>query len=274
MSIFVTHSGRTMIRQVFLSCMALFLIQAGSVPAAPSVNTPPPKYGPVGAPYATPLWQSREYFQSPKNPAPDFWKLITHYTGQNNSLSCSVAAVAMVLNAIARTQEDLRASDANFQQAKLIDDVKAVNRKERVTGSGWESRVGLTLSELEEVVSAALETYGINGWKTSLRSFKDATPKSLNELRTILEANEASADDYVILHFLQDRLTSDPGGPYAHISPIGAYDTVSGRVLLLDVDREYYGPYWVSLERLLIALCAQTPAFGHGGLLILQKISR
>ena len=88
----------------------------------------------------------------------------------------------------------------------------------------------------------------------------------------ILKANEASADDFVIIHFLQDRLTDDPGGPYAHISPIGAYDAASGRVLVLDVDREYYGPYWVRVEQLLIAVSASTPTYGHGGVLIVRRI--
>ncbi|MHB9096500.1 MAG: phytochelatin synthase family protein [Syntrophales bacterium] len=263
-----------MIRRVLLSCMAFTLIQAGLASAAPNVNSLPPKYGPAGAPFAAPLWQYHEYFQSAKNPAPDFWKLITHYTGQSNSLSCSVAAVAMVLNAIARTQEGLRTSDVNFQQAKLIADVKSVHWKERVAGSGWEGRAGLTLAELAEVVSDALKTYGIKGWTTSFRSFENAGPKALDELRAILEANEASADDYVILHFLQDKLTNDPGGPYAHISPVGAYDAASGRVLVLDVDREYYGPYWVGVERLLTALSAQTLSYGHGGVLIVRRISR
>ena len=263
-----------MIRRVLLFCMAFILIQVGLVSAEPGVNTQPPKYGPIGAPYATPLWQSHEYFQSAKNSAPDFWTLINHYTGQNNSLSCSVATVTMVLNAIARTQGDLRASDAYYQQSKLIDDVKAAHWKEHLTGAGWKGRVGLTLAELEEVVLDTFKTYGIKGWTVSLRSFKDATPEALRELRAILEANEASANDFVILHFLQDRLTNDPGGPYAHISPVGAYDAASGSVLVLDVDREYYGPYWVSVERLLTALSAETPAYGHGGLLIVRRISR
>ncbi len=263
-----------MTRYILLFAAAIILLQAGLASAAPDVRAVPPKYGPAGEPYATPLWQSHEYFHSAKHPAPDFWKLITHYTGQADSLSCSVAAAVMVLNAIDRTRADLRASDANFQQAGLIGDVKAAHWKERVTGEGWKGRVGLTLAELEEVVSQALATYGIKGWTTSIRSFKDAAPQSLDELRAILEANEASADDFVILHFLQDRLTNDPGGPYAHISPVGAYDAASGQVLLLDVDREYYGPYWVSVERLLNALSARTPAYGYGGLLILRRISR
>jgi hypothetical protein len=48
-----------------------------------------------------------------KDPAPDFWRLITHYTGQNYKLSCAVATAAIVVNAIARTEGDLRANDAN-----------------------------------------------------------------------------------------------------------------------------------------------------------------
>lgn len=259
-------------RRILLLGIAVILIHAGW--ASAGGDQTPPKYGPRGAPYAAPLWQSHEYFQSPKNAAPDFWALITHYTGQSNSLSCSVAAVAMVQNAIARTQGDLLARDANYQQAQLINDVKAVHWKKRVTGTGWMGRKGLTLQELEEVVWETFKTYGIKGWTVSRRSFQDNTPRALGELRALLEANEASADDFIILHFLQDRLTDDPGGPYAHISPVGAYDAASDRVLILDVDREYYGPYWVSTERLLAALSARTPAFGYGGLLIVRRVSR
>lgn len=263
-----------MIRRLLLTFLAILLIQAGSVCAADGVAAAPPKYGPAGAPYATPLWQSHEYFQSANHPAPDFWKLMTHYTGQDNGLSCSVAAVAIVMNAIARTQGDLKASDANFRQAKLLEEVRAGHWKERVTGSGWNGRVGLTLAELEEVAAAALKTYGIEGWAAQVRSFPKATPEALTELRALLEANEKSADDFVIIHFLQDRLTDDPGGPYAHISPVGAYDAASGRVLILDVDREYYGPYWVAAERLLDALSSRTPTYGHGGALIIRRVSR
>lgn len=263
-----------MIRRVSLFCLAIIIAYAGLALAAPDATSGPPKYGPAGAPYAVPLWQSPEYFQSAKHPAPDFWKLITHYTGQESAIYCSVAAVTIVLNAITRTSRDLRANDANFQQSKLLDDVKAAHWKERLTDKGWEGRKGLTLAELEDVVADTFKIYGIKGWTVTRRSFTNATPGALGELRMILEANEASADDFVILHFLQDKLTDDPGGPYPHISPVGAYDAASGRVLVLDVDREYYGPYWVSAERLLTALCAKTPTFGHGGLLIVRRTSR
>jgi hypothetical protein len=263
-----------MIRRVLPACVALFFFVAGAAAAAPADKPQPPKYGPAGAPYAAPLGQSPGYFQSPEHPAPDFWALIAHYTGQDNDLSCSTAAVAMVLNAIAGTGGGLRAADQNFDPTRLAAEVRAVHWKERLSKRGWQGRRGLTLDELAEVTAAALTTYGLRDWKVSYRSFPAATPGALEELRAILAENEASADDFVILHFQQDILTDDPGGPYAHISPVGAYDAAAGRVLILDVDRKYYGPYWVGAGRLLRAVSATTPSHGRGGLVLVRKISR
>jgi hypothetical protein len=62
-------------------------------------------------------------------------------------------------------------------------------------------------------------------------------------------------------------VTEAQGGPYPHISPIGAYDKTNERVLVMDVDREWYEPYWVSDERLLLAMSKKTERFGFGGYL-------
>jgi hypothetical protein len=191
--------------------------------------------------------------------------------GQSNAYACSAAALAVVLNAIDRTRPDLAASDTNFSQEKMVDEVKAARWKERVTAGG-EGRHGLTLAELAEVAAGALKACGIGNWTVASRSFEGTGPGELAALRAILTANEASADDFVIIHFLQDKLTDDPCGPYPHISPVGAFDAASDRVLVLDVDRDYYSPYWVGLERLLLALNASTPAYGRGGVVILRKI--
>lgn len=258
--------------QILSFCLAIIIHL--TAPAFAAADAYPPKYGPAGAPYATPLWQSHEYFQSAANPAPDFWHLVNHYTGQVNKLSCSTASVAMVLNAIAGAKGNLRADDANVQQTELLDHVKAADWKKRVTENEGKLRKGLTLGELEEVAADALKTYGIKGWVTSRRNFENAGPRDLEALRATLKANEASSDDFIILHFLQDKLTNDPGGPYPHISPVGAYDANTDCVLIFDVDRMYYGPYWVSVERLLSALAAKTPAFGSGGMLIVQRTAR
>jgi hypothetical protein len=259
-------------RRVFYFCLAVILCHTAQAFAAEATN--PPKYGPSGAPYSVPLSQSHEYFQSEKSQSPDFWLLAAHYTGQFNKLSCSTASLAMVLNAIIGAKGNLRADQRNVQQTELLDHVRAADWKKRVMENEGKIRKGLTLVQLEEVAAEALKTYGIKGWETWSRSFKNDDKKDLEALRAILKTNETSSDDFIILHFLQDKLTDDPGGPYPHISPVGAYDAGTDRVLILDVDRMYYEPYWVSVERLLTALSAQTPVFGSGGVLVIRKISR
>jgi len=89
----------------------------------------------------------------------------------------------------------------------------------------------------------------------------------LAELRKILRNNEKCAADFLLAHFVQDDLTGAGGGPYAHISPIGAYDEARQRVLILDVDRVWYSPYWVSDEDLLMAINHATKSHGAGGLI-------
>lgn len=180
----------------------------------------------------------------------------------------------MVLNAIIGTKGTRCADQTNVHQTELLDRVKAADWKQRVMENEGKIRKGLTLAQLEEVAVDALKTYGIKGWQIWRGIYEDGDKEDLEALREILKTNEASSDDFIILHFLQDKLTDDPGGPYPHISPVGAYDAGTDRVLILDVDRKYYEPYWVSVERLLTALSAKTPVFGSGGVLVIRKISR
>lgn len=227
----------------------------------------PPKYGPAGAPLATPLAEDHRFLQERANPAPDFWALNAFYVPQGNELSCSAASVAAVLNALAALNRERSAETANLTEAKLLAEVRAAHWRERVTPPGHEGRAGLTLAELAEVLTAALARYGFSGYAVEATPVREATPEALARLRRVLAANERSAADLLLIHFLQDKVTATPGGPFAHISPVGAYDAAARRVLILDVDRQWYEPYWVSDGTLLQAMAAPTEALGHGGYL-------
>ena len=72
---------------------------------------------------------------------------------------------------------------------------------------------------------------------------------------------------------MQDDLTKAKGGPFPHVSAIGAYDAAKKRVLLFDVDREWYEPYWVPDVELLTAMAHPTAAFGHGGRIRVARAS-
>ena len=58
-------------------------------------------------------------------------------------------------------------------------------------------------------------------------------------------------------------LTGDWDGP--HISPIAAYNEETRQVLIMDVDREWYVPYWATDTKLLEAMLRPAPA-EHGPL--------
>jgi Phytochelatin synthase len=92
---------------------------------------------------------------------------------------------------------------------------------------------------------------------------RDASAASLAEVRRALAANEASEHDLILMYFNQGVLTGDWDGP--HISPIGAYDQGAREVLIMDVDREWYIPYWSPDAKLLDAMLRPAPA-EHGPL--------
>lgn len=120
------------------------------------------------------------------------------------------------------------------------------------------------MRQLAAGLREALEKFGA---KAGTAAVEVSTPskEALAAFRSALEANEASAEDVMLVHFVQDGLTGAPGGPFAHISPVGAYDAATRRVLVMDVDRKWYEPYWVKDETLLKAMAVKTKAFGYGG---------
>src|SRR4051812_5038762 len=87
-----------------------------------------PKFGPENKPLATSLYASSDYFRNPENTAPQFWALISYYVPQFTRGSCSVASVAMTLNA-ARTRLKLSSEDKVVSQEDLVNTVTSVNWK-------------------------------------------------------------------------------------------------------------------------------------------------
>ena len=128
---------------------------------------------------------------------------------------------------------------------------------------GAEGGDGVTFAELVAVVEASLRSYGVEGYAIEVVRPADDGASSLAALRAALVANEASERDLILVYFNQGVLTGDWDGP--HISPIGAYDQGARQVLIMDVDREWYVPYWAPDETLMSALLKPAPA-EHGPL--------
>jgi hypothetical protein len=203
-------------------------------------------------PHAIAIQQAPEYLRG--NPAPDYWALSPHYVGQLSNSACSLAAITMLVNALRMpTQADERL----VTQAALRD---------RVANSEWTRRTsenggGITWRAFAEYLSLSLAGYGLDA---QVEVFKpaDNSAATLERLRHLLDANERSDRDIALIYYNQGVVTGDWDGP--HISPIGAYDGERKRVLILDVDRDWYGPYWTSDEKLLEAMLRPAPArFGQ-----------
>lgn len=199
-----------------------------------------PKFGPD----AVPIQQARDYLRS--HEAPDFWALMPYYTPQATGSSCSAASVAMLVNAL-RGVPNL-AKDSLITEASLLETVG----NQEWTASTALGGDGVSWAELETYLRQSLQAFGLDKAEVEIFRPQDATPATLERLRRLLVANEQSADDIVLAVFNQGTLTGD--ADVGHVSPIGAYDAERGRVLILDVDRRWYVPYWSSDERLLEAM--------------------
>lgn len=213
-----------------------------------------PKYGPE----AKRIYLSHDYFK--KNPAPDFWALIPYYAAQRDEASCSLASVTMVVNA-ARAAKDLTADDELATQdtvLKKTDDASwAIDLKTK----------GVTLEELGKFTEEALKAYGIPSKVEVLHA--DMTPEFKKKLAAVLSQNEKSAQDFVIANFLQGTYTGDAA--VGHIAPVAAYDQKNQRVLVLDPDRKWYEPYWVSLDTFIQGMSTTDKVSGKNrGLIWIQ----
>ncbi len=191
-----------------------------------------------------PLNEDHSYFASTKQT--DFWKLNSFYVPQHNPKACSTASVLAVLNALnppkAADQKNMTAEDL-FKQSPALG--VAVGPK----GKGQaldDLKKNLGFLFMRSDAPYSLEVVRFDG--------KDAKAEH-EKLKKILTDNEKNPDDFIIANFLQAELTGDPEG-VGHISPIGAFDAEKDRVLVLDVDREWYQPYWVSSETLMKGLNA------------------
>jgi len=225
-------------------------------------DDPRPKLGPD----AVPIQQSHEYLRS--HEAPDYWALSPYYVPQATDSACSLATVAMLLNALRGLPP--RAADELVTQKALL----AAAGSERWTQETSEAGPGVTWQEFADDVRLGLKAYGVDAEIEIFRP-PDDSDETRDAMRRVLAENERSDRDIVLIYFNQGVLTGDWDGP--HISPIGAYDAEHHRVLVMDVDRQWYVPYWSGDEKLLEAMRRPAPArFGAlagetGGLIRVVK---
>jgi Phytochelatin synthase len=132
----------------------------------------------------------------------------------------------------------------------------------KIADTGWANEIaeggsGVTFAEFVAVVKESLATFRLQHHVIEITRPTDNTPETLASVRQVLATNDARDENIVLVYYNQGVLTGDWDGP--HISPIAAYDEESRQVLIMDVDREWYVPYWTSDTKLLDAMLRPAP---------------
>jgi hypothetical protein len=229
-------------KRAFLPALLVFTGLAIGIGSAQDLK---PKLGPD----AITVQQSHAYLRG--HDAPDYWALSPYYVPQATDSACSVAAITMLLNALRALPPN--SVDPLVTQQALLENV-ANDQWAKETAQGGS---GVTWDEFVADVRASLAAYGLAADVDVLKP-QDDSAATLAQLQRMLTENELSDRDIILVYFDQGVLTGDWDGP--HISPIASYDAELRRVLIMDVDRQWYIPYWSSDDKLLAAMIRQAPS--------------
>ncbi len=173
--------------------------------------------------------------------------LFNHHVKQFHESSCSVATIVSVVNTLLDKQGAL--NSPVLTQQELLEKVKTAHWKERMSDKGYNGRRGLPLHTLYQVVKTSLAAYNIPCKLVEMVQTKEDPIKSKaikQKLRDRLEQFEIKGDCLIISHFDQGSFIRELHIP--HISPVGGFDPVSGKVILLDVDTSQIWPYQISFD--------------------------
>ncbi len=202
---------------------------------------------------ATPVTTDTEYLRTA--PAPDYWAFAPFVKPQFTNSACSIASVTGVVNGLRGLP--VLAEDSVTTQPGMLE-ITGDPAWAEVSAEGGD---GVTFDQLVLFTQHALAANDLTDYQTEVFHPDAANESALDQMRALLIANEVSAEDALLVYFNQGVVTGDWDGP--HVSVIGAYDAEKDRVLVLEVDQEWYIPYWTPATTLLAAMVKPTSA-EHG----------
>ena len=229
-----------------------------------------PKYGPLEKPKATTLSQNHDYLKHAEKT--DFWNLVEHYRGMEGDHSASAASVAMAFNALRGNPSKLTGSDENFSENTLLNVDSQHRWKKSISGK---SPKNVTLKDLQNYAQEAAQKL-LSHAQLTFELMESSQIKKWNESEwmSFLEKNETNPQSIVIAFYLQGAHTDDPEGMVGTFSPIGAFNSKLKQVLIMETDRKYYAPYWISLntfQNAILELETKSTKKGqNGGLLVIS----
>jgi hypothetical protein len=156
----------------------------------------------------------------------DYPNLFKAWEAQKLVSYCGVASGVIVLNAF---------GEPTNQFSFFNDDTDAVRSRLQVTFGG------MSLAEL----AALLAAHGMHVEKF----YGDEL--TIEDFRQIVQSNLSREGDYLLVNYQREALGQ---GRVGHISPVGAYNSSSDRVLIMDTASYKYPYTWVLLDDLYAAI--------------------
>jgi hypothetical protein len=160
--------------------------------------------------------------------------------------------------------------------ARIGQFVSELGLLERMADAEWQKGItapdgrGASLVELRDKLERALALYDLTGWSVEHCTVNADDAATGETFRAHLAAMEQG--DRLLAGNYHLATTYGDHWDIGHFSPMGAYDAATDRVLLLDVWKADYEPYWVDRMRLLKGMVPISPLTGTPrGYLVLRR---
>ena len=167
----------------------------------------------------------------------DYFTLSTQFLTQKTQAFCGVASSVMVLNSLPIAAPD----SPELKPFRAFTESNVFNASLGPLDANFVGKGGLTVDQLATLLRG-------NHAEAEPHYAQDG---DLEAFRSEVKRNLAEPADFILVDFLRGELGQDTG---AHWSPIAAYHEGSDRILVLDVARFRYPPYWVKTEALFRAM--------------------
>jgi hypothetical protein len=192
-----------------------------------------------------------------RSPALGYWRLAPHYVCQITDCACSLASAVMVLNAVRGAR--LREPGSMMVTQELL--LEAVDDEVWHKGSGKDGGNGVTLTELEKLLRKGLSVNELRADIAVVPLGDKADPaKAAEQLRRDMADCEQGRQLVIANYFSETAIGS---GDYGHFSPVAAYDAGQDLVLVMDVWRYEYEPYWIPIAKLLESMMTASRVSGE-----------
>lgn len=163
--------------------------------------------------------------------AESYWRLVEHFINQSDPAYCGVTSLCMALNAMSIDPlVRWRGGWRYYANEDVLLDRCCLN-------SEVLRRIGITMDQFCTLATC----HGVNV------SMKRADDTGIEVFRENVKNTVSSTHNTLVASFSRASLGQTGDG---HFSPVAAYHLDSDQVLIMDVARFKYPPYWCSIEDL------------------------